>query len=247
MVKYQYFYQYIIKGYMKICCFYERILKMKKLNEEKIRLALLGRLPIGVKVAIITPIESIFDKFCYLLSSGEVNEKCFFKNAYFQTIKGTNGIIVHIPQGRCAQDVMYAFDGIQVLFLGYAGSLYSTILVGTVLEVEMAIESEKNQYELNMISDLKRVKGGYSPCMLGDVAYQYRKLAQDEGCHIVEMEIVECAKAAGKNQNLFSAFVVISDIPGIADFWNLTDDERILFNQRKSKLIRYIVNYVEKM
>lgn len=219
---------------------------MSIFEQEKIQLTLLGRLTEEVEIAIITPIESAFKKFCSSLFAEEIYTSCFFKNALFRTSNGINGIIVNIPQGMCSQDIMYAFEGVQVLFYGYAGSLKKEILVGTVLEVEMAIESVRNQFALNTISDFKRVRGGYSPCMLGDIALKYQELALKAGCHVVEMEIIACARAAIKNCNKFSAFVVVSDILQVIDFWNLDENAMTLFKRGKNKLLSYIINYVNK-
>ncbi len=214
--------------------------------KEKICLTLLGCLTKEVRIAIITPIDSAFRKLKLFLHAEDERISCFFKNSFFYTINGTKGIIVHIPQGRCSQDVMYVFEGIQVVFFGYAGSLNKEVDIGAILEVKMAIESSINQFILNSISDFRQVKVGYSPCMLGDIAVEYRKLASMLGCDIVEMEIVACARAAIKTNNMFSAFVVVSDIPEVEDFWNLNNKVRSVFKKGKDKLIDYIVDYIKE-
>lgn len=87
---------------------------------------------------------------------------------------------------------------------------------------------------------------GYSPCMLGELAYKYCNCAQKNGGQIVDMETVYCARVALNNGCRFMSWVVISDIPGKINFWELSQNDEIKFKNAKNHVISDIVKYVSK-
>jgi nucleoside phosphorylase len=213
-------------------------------QKEKINMTLLGRKKCNVDIVIITPIHSAFIKFCDRLSAEDVKMNCFFENALFYQKNSKRGMVVFIPQGMSAQDVMFGFENVHVFFYGYAGGLEKNIEVGNIFEIARVCKSSE-EYDLLSMGWYKTVKGGYSPCMLGNVADRYQKRALLDNCNIVEMEIAGCAQAAKENNNLLSAFVVISDIPGKTNFWDLNDYEKKQFNMKKNELIDTLTERVE--
>lgn len=216
-------------------------------KQEKIQQTLLGRLTKDIQIVIITPITSAFNKFNAMLQPTELHKGAFFHNSIFQTKNGVTGMIVRIPQGICSQDVLYAFSGVQVIFYGYAGSLFEDIAIGSILEVENAIDPTGNVFPLESVSTFDTVTCGYSPCLLGDTASRHCEQARSAGCHVVDMEVVYCACAAKINLNHFTAFLVVSDIPYSINFWELDENTKAHFKQKSGATIDYIVSYVNSV
>ncbi len=217
---------------------------MSDSKQEKIQQALLGRLTKDIQIVIITPIPSAVNKLNALLQSAEIHKDGFFYNSLFQTKNGLTGMIVGIPQGICSQDVLYAFSGVQVIFYGYAGSLYEDITIGSIYEVENTIDPLGNVLPLDTVGTFDTVTCGYSPCLLGVNASRHCEQARLAGCHVVDMEIVYCAHAAKINLNRFTAFLVVSDIPDSINFWELNENTKVHFKQKSEAAIDYIESYV---
>lgn len=156
-------------------------------------------------------------------------------------------MIVIIPQGLSSQDVLYAFSGVKVIFYGYAGNLSENIAIGSILEVETAIDTTGKKYRLDTVGGFDVVVCGYSPCLLGDTASRHCEQARLAGCHVVDMEIVYCVRAAKINLNNFTAFIVVSDIPGSINFWDLNENTKAHFKHKSKSAIGYIISYVNSM
>lgn len=201
-----------------------------------------------VEIVIITPILSAFKKLIDRLGCSEVVDCCFFHNAHFETQNGTKGIIIIIPQGIGAQDVMYALSDKDILFYGYAGSLTCKIPIGSIVEVNLALfvsEYDSGRYEVNTIGKNSNVVCGYSPCLLGDLASKHCENSRQAGCQVIDMETVFCARAALINNNRFYSNLVISDIPSTINFWELSDDLRVYFKRQCAEAIDNIVLYAK--
>jgi nucleoside phosphorylase len=209
--------------------------------QSQIQKTLLGRLSNDIHVVVITPIISAFNKLKEKLNASEVNESGFFSNTCFQTKNGLTGMLVCIPQGIGAQDVMHAFSNVNVLFYGYAGSLVDDIKIGSIVEIGTAIDTEMTIFPLRYNGTYDQVICGYSPCLLGDIANRHCEQARLAGCQVIDMETVYCAYAATKNSNRFTAHLVISDIPGTINFWELTADDKAYFKKKCASAIDNMV------
>lgn len=214
---------------------------MDKSTQIKIQKTLLGRLTADIQVAVITPITSAFNKLNIKLQISETHNNGFFHNSCFQTENGLIGMLINIPQGISAQDVMYAFSDVDVIFYGYAGSLFKDIEIGSIVEVKKAINPDGIPFLLNVMGAYRNVICGYSPCLLGNMASHHCEKARLAGCQVVDMEIVYCANAAIQNMNHFTAQLVVSDIPGLINFWEVDEDIKAYFKQNCSAALNNIV------
>ncbi len=217
---------------------------MDKSTQVKIQKTLLGRLTTDIKVVVITPIISAFNKFNSKLQISETHNNVFFHNSCFQTENGLTGMLISIPQGIGAQDVMYAFSNVDIIFYGYAGSLLKDIEIGSIVEVKTAIDHDGTLFPLNVTGAYRNVICGYSPCLLGNTASHHCEKARLAGCQVVDMETVYCAYAAIQNMNHFTAQLVVSDIPGSINFWELNEDAKAYFKQNCTAAIDNIVLYL---
>lgn len=219
-------------------------MEMDKLFHDKVQKALLGRPTTDIRVAVITPIESAFNKLNERLQTYESHNDAFFQNSCFRAENGATGMLIHLPQGIGSQDVMYAFSDTNIIFYGYAGSLLTDVEIGSIVEVKTAIDSDGTQFPLNVTNTYKGAICGYSPCLLGKMASQYSGKARLAGCHVVDMETVYCANAAIQNSNNFTAWLVVSDIPGKMDFWELNEKTKTNFKKSCVTVIDNIVRYL---
>lgn len=215
-----------------------------ELDKVKIQNILVGQETSNIDIVVITPIGTAFRKMCEILGIKENENKSFFKTACFENNRGTKGMIVHIPQGVGAQDIMYVFKGVDIIFYGYAGGLDESIPIGSIVEVDSAIGLDGEIIPVCQLGNYRRIKCGYSPCLLGRIATYYSEKARIKGCQVVDMETVYCAKAAIENNNRLKALLVISDIPGTMDFWNLNEETKFQFKKGKEEIIWNIILYL---
>lgn len=213
-----------------------------------IKKILLANISDNCDVIIITPILSAFKKLIDKLGCTEINESCFFHNSTFTTKNGTHGMIISIPQGIGAQDVMYALSNKDIFFYGYAGSLTEEIPIGTIVEASSAIivnENRDEKFRINTTGEYRSVISGYSPCLLGDLATKYCDESRKYCCQVVDMETAFCARAALKNNNYFYSKLVISDIPGSINFWEVDDNTKLYFKSECNEALDSIVLYID--
>ena len=217
---------------------------MDKLTQVKIQKTLLGRPTTDIQVVVITPIISAFNKLNNKFKIFETHNDGFFQNSCFQTENGLAGMLISIPQGIGAQDVMYAFSNVDVIFYGYAGSLLKGVEIGSIVEVKTAIDPDRTHFPLKVTGAYRNVICGYSPCLLGHTASHHCEKARLVGCQVVDMETVYCAYAAIQNMNRFTAHLIVSDIPGSINFWELNENTKAYFNQNCTIAIDNIVLYL---
>jgi len=220
---------------------------MHFMDKHKIQKALLGHIIEGISVVIITPLKSAYVSLCAKL---EAYEECligFYPNSYFRLENEMRGMIVLTPQGISSQDIIYAFSDIDVLFYGLGGSLIETITIGSIVEVSSAVSTNGVTSPLVETGKFKSVVCGYSPCLLGDEAARYCNEAVLAGCHVVDMEVVACASAAIKNSVRFTSWLVVSDIPGKINFYDLNDNLKSNLSQSRSLIISEIEAYIDTL
>lgn len=215
--------------------------------KQQIQKTLLGHVVNDLKFVIITPISSAFKKLKLILECTEIYKNGFFDNTDFKTQNGISGLLVLIPQGVSSQDIMYAFSDTHIIFFGYAGSLCKDIAIGTILEIETARLPDGQSISLEVFNSYNSVVCGYSPCLLGEIAFKYCEKAFVEKCHIVDMEICYCAYAAKVNHNKFTAMVVVSDIPNTINFWELCKYNKENFKQASNQALEYIATYINSI
>lgn len=212
---------------------------------DEIKKVMLGYIPKNISLVVITPLQSTFYKLKDILNIEKTHENGFFENCIFK-INETDkkGILVLSPQGIASKDIIELFENTNILFFGLAGSLNSKIEIGTFVEIDIAIDEEKNKYELVTTENYKKVKCGYSPCMLGTIAKKYCDFSKNLNCDVVDMETVYCAKTAVERNNRFTALLLISDIPDKINFWELSEEALMKLKKQRKIAIDKISNYI---
>lgn len=208
---------------------------------DKIKEVMLGHLAQDIDIVIITPLKSTYNELKNRLDIVETFEKVFFENCIFKLNGQKRGLIVLSPQGIAAKDTVELFENTQILFFGLAGSLHQELEIGTFVEVETAIYNDED-VRLKTTHKYKTVKCGYSSCMLGEIADKHCKRARTQGCDVVDMEVAACAKTAIKNGDDFTALLLISDIPGIINFWEVPEEIKTNFANERKNAINIIIN-----
>lgn len=213
----------------------------------EIKKTMLGCIPNDISIVIITPLQSTYKKIINLLTIEEINEKCFFDNCIFKiSSNNKKGMLVLAPQGIASKDIIELFENVDIFFFGLAGSLNREIRIGDFVEVQTAIDEEKNNIKLVVTNNYRTVKCGYSPCMLGTLAKKYCDLARNCNCDVVDMETVYCAKTAIEKNNRFTSLLLISDIPDIINFWELSEESRLALKENRKIALNKIIEYIEK-
>jgi purine-nucleoside phosphorylase len=202
-----------------------------QLKNEKICNTLLGRQDHDMAIILITPLVSVYENLHQILNCNEEINDCFYRNATFKLKYDTQGMLVCVPQGIQAQDLMFALKPKKILFFGFAGSLKQNLTIGSILEVSQVVDETGNVIILEKTEKFNQVVCGFSPCLLGDVALEHYSIACNFDCHVIDMETVYCAKAAKKNGHEFSSWLLVTDIPGLINFWEIEDFERNLINK----------------
>ena len=210
---------------------------------DNIKKIMLGHLADGVELVIITPLKSTYRRLKERLDIKEIYENTFFENCIFNVKKSKKGIVILSPQGIAAKDIVELFENTKIVFFGLAGSLNSELQIGSFVEVDSAIY-QNDRFKLTTTKDLRTVKCGYSPCLLGDIAEEYCENARKQNCNVVDMEVAVCARTAIKNKNNFFALLLISDIPGIISFWEVPKDVQIKLTEERKNAIDKIINYI---
>ena len=68
-------------------------------------------------IVIITPIRSAFYKITKELNGRLCKENIFFDNADFTTNNRKKGLLICLPEGIAAQDAIFLFKNIDIIFL----------------------------------------------------------------------------------------------------------------------------------
>ena len=194
------------------------------MNLDRLQEALFARVVSTVEFAIVTPLPSAYDSLRNQLRAGAEPLTGCYQNTLFSDRNGAGGLLVLVPQGKQAQDAIYAIPGRYVLFFGYAGGLTESVSPGTLLEVRVAKDEEGLSWPLACSNVFPQIDCGYSPCMLGELAKKHWANARLQGCTVVDMEIAACAQAAQRNDCRLTAWVMVTDIPERIEFWDLTPE-----------------------
>lgn len=211
---------------------------------DNIKEVMLGHIANNVEVVIITPLKSTYRSLKERFEIKEVYEKAFFENCVFKLKKNRRkGMIILSPQGIAAKDIVELFKNTKIIFFGLAGSLNPNLKIGSFVEVETAI-SQKEKFKLTTMGKLMTVRCGYSPCLIGKIAKEYCDMSKKQKCDVVDMETVFCAKTAIEANNKFIALLLISDIPEIINFWELSENMKIKLAESRKIAIDKIENYV---
>ncbi len=210
---------------------------------DNIKKIMLGHFADDIELVIITPLKSTYRRLKERLDIKEIYENAFFENCIFNIKKFKKGILILSPQGIASKDIVELFENKKIVFFGLAGSLNSELPIGSFVEVDTAIY-QNNSFELTTTKDFKKVKCGYSPCLLGEIAEEHCKNARNQNCNVVDMEVAVCTKTAIENNNQFLALLLISDIPGIISFWEVPEDMKIKFTEERRNAIDKIINYI---
>ncbi len=215
----------------------------EKLN--RIRKIMLGHIPINISIVVVTPLPSTFYKLSEKLNIDEKYDNGFFENYIFRLPKkDKRGILILSPQGIASKDIIELFSNNNILFFGLAGSLNDKYTIGDFVEVEQVEDENGEITKTYTTENKKKVKCGYSPCLLGKIEKKYCDFARKENCDVVDMETVYCAKTAIERNNKFLSLLLISDLPKKINFWELSEIERNKLKKGRKDAINEIMNYI---
>lgn len=210
-----------------------------------IKRIMLGHLAEDITFVILTPLKSSFNKLIERLNIEDIYDNAFFKNCVFKTEKtNKKGLLVLSPQGIASKDIIELFSNINILFFGLAGSLNKQLEIGSFVEAKSAVNERKENINLFTTGKYKKVRCGYSPCLLGNIAERYCNLARTMNCDVVDMETSCCAETALENSNKFISLLLISDIPNVTNFWELSEEEQKKLKEARLDAIEKIIEYI---
>lgn len=213
----------------------------------KIIETMLGHIPNNVSLVIITPLPSTFNKLSKKIDITEYYDSGFFENYNFKTANNKIGMLILSPQGIAAKDVIELFSDTNILFFGMAGCLNSKYKIGDLVEVKEAIDKYKNNTILYTTEKYPKVNCGYSPCLVGKIAQKYCEIARENNCDVVDMETTYCAQTAIEKNNKLTTLLLISDIPEIINFWELSDAQKKELKVGREKAIGEIINHINAL
>lgn len=212
-------------------------------NLSSVKNIMLGHLENNFDLVIMTPLKSTFEALIIQLGVTKIYDKCFFKNGLIN-YKDKKILIVMSPQGIASKDIVELFSDTNILFFGLAGSLDLKYEIGEFFEVDKAVYNSKI-IDLSVSNKLKKVRCGYSPCLIGELADEYCDKARKNKCNVVDMEIAVCAETAKKKNNRFLAFVLISDMPHKVNFWEVTKELQKKISKERKNAIKKIIEYID--
>lgn len=212
---------------------------------EEIKKIMLGHLADNIEVVVITPLKSTFHSLRCELNVEKLYDKAFFENCIFRIgKKNTKGLLILSPQGIGAKDVIELFKNTNILFFGLAGSLKPKLEIGSFVEVKSTVNEKGGVTEVYAGKNFENVTCGYSPCLLGKIAKEYYSLAKSLNCDVVDMETVYCAETAIEGNNIFASLLLISDIPEVTNFWQVSELEQRRIKDGRTKAINEIKKYI---
>ena len=205
--------------------------------------SLLGREPLTPERVIITPLRSLYAQVTDILAVGAplCMAKGFYQNAWQRT---TGGLVVRIPQGIQAQDILWVLPACTVLFIGFAGSPGGMLEVGSVVEAAETLNEEGRVYPLETTGVYPGIRCGCSPCLLGTRAEECCRRALVWDCRAVEMETAALAVAAKKNGQRMTAWLLITDAPGAVGFWEVDRLRRQSLNRAQRELVAMAADWI---
>ena len=209
-----------------------------------IKKIMLGHLAEDVTFVILTPLESSFNKLIERLNVEHIYDNAFFKNCVFEK-NNKKGLLILSPQGIASKDIVELFNNVKILFFGLAGSLNKQLKIGSFVEVENAINERKENIILTTTGKYKKVKCGYSPCLLGNIAEEYYNWAKIKNCDVIDMETAYCAEVALEKGNQFISLLLISDIPNVVNFWELSEEEQKELKEARIDAIDKIIEQID--
>ena len=210
---------------------------------DKIKNIMLGHECKNIDIVIVTPLKSSYQK---LIESFNVDcryQKVFFDNCIVN-VNNKKVLIVFSPQGISSIDIIQLFFNKIILFFGLAGGINADFNIGDFVEVANAVDDQGNEIVLESINKFPKVKCGYSPCLFGEIAKTHCDNARKLNCDVVDMETAYCAKIASKNNNKFISLLVISDLPGQTNFWELNEQDIKNLKDSRLNAIEFILNYI---
>lgn len=189
---------------------------------------------------IVTPLDSIYKR----ILNKYKDDACEYTAMYSNCIIKDKVHVIKVPQGIQAQDAIIVCEDRTILFIGYAGGL-DGVKIGDVVGVETAILPSGKRFKLKISTEMKNTICGYSPALLGNVAVEHQRNAKLLGCNIVDMEIAYCSSISDNNR--FSAIVLITDLPGVCNFWELDECANDNIKNGKERLINIVYDHIDKL
>lgn len=210
----------------------------------KIIETMLGHITNNVSLVIVTPLPSTFYKLSKRINTNKYYYNCFFENYIFKTANNKVGVLILSPQGIASKDIIELFSNTKILFFGMAGCVNSKYKIGDLVEVQEAMDKYKTNTILYTSEKYPKVKCGYSPCLVGKIAQEHCEIARKNNCDVVDMETTYCAQTAIEKNNKLTSLLLISDIPKVINFWELSDIQKKKLKIGREKAIDEMINYI---
>lgn len=222
-----------------------------KITNESAAKVMLGFVPEDINLVVMTPLTGLFYKIQEMFQGWECYTTGFYPACMLEGRNGKRILLIKAAQGIQGQDVCCLFTETVFLFIGYAGGISERVSLGKVYEVSCATKPDEREIGLGWGDTLtsragkdmwskgfESVKVGYSPAMVGEITDKFYTAAKEAGCDAVDMEISYCAGTCRnfKYQNRFRALILITDIPGKRNFWDINVVERELIHAGEKTL-----------
>lgn len=244
-----------------------------ELKNDKVVRVMLGFVPGKINLIVATPLGFLF-KQLYAHFPNAKRNMGFYESYLITGIKGKRVLLIKTAQGVQCQDIFWPFLDASILFVGYAGGISSRVRLGVVYAVDFAMHpSDYNKtIHLNRKREIfergflsmqqwylyrglnkteclcfgKGIKAGYSPAMIGEIADTFCDNARKSECDIVDMEISHCANICLENRSDFEALVLITDMPGNINFWELGINDQEVVSDGSKILLSTVVEYIKE-
>ena len=244
-----------------------------KLKNDKVVKLMLGFVTDQIDLIVATPLGFLF-KQLYVHFPNAKRNTGFYESYLITGINGKRVLLIKTAQGIQCQDIFWPFLDASILFVGYAGGISSRVRLGVVYAVDFAthpsdynktihlnrkrgkdkrgfvsmqqwyLYRESNKLECLCLD--KGIKVGYSPAMIGEIADTFCNNARQSECDIVDMEISHCANVCLENRSNFEAIVLITDLPGNINFWELGINDQEVVSDGSMVLLSTVVEYIKE-
>lgn len=194
-----------------------------------------------VKSIILIPLSSIFENILNTFGGATCKNGGIYKSFIIDKV-----LVVKCPQGIQAQDAIIPIKNKRILLVGFAGG-FENALLGQVVSIEETCLPNGERIQIKSADHLQACICGYSPALLGDLAKFYQDLSKKNGCNVVDMEIAYCSKIAALNNNVFSAIVLITDLPGQIELWEKDKVNQEAIKDGYNRLCTFVGTHINEV
>lgn len=205
--------------------------------------ALLGMAYAPVEWMILCPIRHMYEEIRRRTAPLRAETEGFMRAQYIEqgamALPG-DGLLVATPQGPAASDPIFLGLARRILVLGFAGSLDPDIPIGEIVEATASVGPMGGGAATAPLGGFRTGCCGWSPSLLGPAAEKAVSDARENGANIIDMETAYCFEGARDSGADCSALLVVTDIPGHVDFFEITLRNKIKIREAEDALLRFL-------